>query len=80
MSYLKVSSVDAKPLTGEEANKFAIQQLRVDLTKKIAQQSVEAALSNAKFEGDYGRIMATPAPAADHPTPNVAGEKPAEKK
>ncbi len=70
-SFFKVTSVDEKPLTGEQADQFAKRELASDLAKKAAQDTSSAALASAKFEGDYARIMTAAAPAA--PTAPAAG-------
>lgn len=79
-SFFKVTSVEDKPLAGNEANGFAKRELVTNLARKDSQQSLAAALAAAKYEGDYARIMTavTPAagaqaPAAETPT---EGEKP----
>ena len=71
-SFFKVTSVDQKPMTTDQANEFAKRELRVDIGRKGAEAISKAALADAKFEGDYTRIMtatppapATPAPATD---------------
>jgi len=74
-SFFKVMSVDQKPLTGDEANEFAKREVRVDIGRKSAQDIAKAALADAKFEGDYARIMTTPAANAATPAP-AAGETP----
>jgi EpsD family peptidyl-prolyl cis-trans isomerase len=71
-SFFKVTSVDQKPLTGDEANEFARREVRVDVGRKDAEQINKAALADSKFEGDYARIMATPAPAAAPSSPTDA--------
>jgi hypothetical protein len=82
-SFFKVVSAEDKPLGGEDANRFAKQELSVDLAKKTSQQSYEAALASAKFEGDYTRIMTTSTPATNVQAPapgggeGAVGEKPA---
>ena len=76
-SYFKVDSVDAKPLTGEDADQFAKREVRAQIGRTGAQQITEAALANAKFEGDYGRVMALPTPGAASPAPAAGGEPPA---
>ena len=82
-SFFKVVSAEDKPLTGEDANNFAKREVSVDLAKKTSQQSYEAALASAKFEGDYARIMTTSTPATNVQAPAPAGgegavgEKPA---
>ncbi len=62
-SYFKVTSVDPKPLTGDEANEFAKREVRAEIARKSAEEISQAALATAKYEGDYGRVMATPTPA-----------------
>jgi EpsD family peptidyl-prolyl cis-trans isomerase len=66
-SFFKVTSVDQKPLTTEQANEFAKRQVRVDIGRQGAEAISKSALADAKFEGDYARIMtlATPTPASD---------------
>ena len=63
-SFFKVTSVDDKPLTGDEAQQFAKRELRNDLAKKTAADTYTAALATAKYEGDYGRIMTASTPTA----------------
>ncbi len=81
-SFFKVGSVEDKPLTPEESDFLAKRDLRNDLAKKNGQETFNAALANAKYEGDYARIMATPtptpAPVAGEPAAGEAqsGEKP----
>jgi EpsD family peptidyl-prolyl cis-trans isomerase len=76
-TYFKVNSVEEKPLTGDDAAKVAMQRLGADLARKIALQSVDAALASAKFEGDYGRIVATPTPTNEQ-TPESPDARPGE--
>jgi EpsD family peptidyl-prolyl cis-trans isomerase len=78
-SFFKVASVDNKPLTGPEADQFAKNELRAELARKTAQDTYNAALATAKYEGDYGRIMTAAAPAnAEAPAAETqTGEKPA---
>ena len=66
-SFFKVTSVDQKPLTGDEANEFAKREVRVDIGRKSAEGISRAALADSKFEGDYARIMTAPAPNAAKP-------------
>jgi EpsD family peptidyl-prolyl cis-trans isomerase len=75
-SFFKVTSVDQKPLTGDQANEFGRRQVRVDIGRKDAEDISKAALADAKFEGDYARIMATPAPAAAPAAPATEGVMP----
>ena len=77
-SFFKVTSVDQKPLTGDQANEFARREVRVDIGRKDAQEISKAALADSKFEGNYARIMATPAPAAAAPAPATEGTTPSE--
>ena len=70
-SFFKVTSVDPKPLTGDQANEFAKREVRAEIARKSAEEIAQAALATAKFEGDYGRVMATPTP-----TPAPGGEAP----
>jgi EpsD family peptidyl-prolyl cis-trans isomerase len=78
-SYFKVASADDKPLTGEEADRFAKRMLTEDLAKKTAQETSAAALAGAKYEGDYARIMAqTPAAPAAAASEAPGAEKPGE--
>lgn len=89
-SFFKVTSVDDKPLTGDEAQQLGKRELASDLAKKTAEDTSKAAIGSSKFEGDYNRIMTTaaapaaapaaagetaPAPAVGEPP---AGEKPAD--
>ncbi len=79
-SFFKVTSVEDKPMTGDEADRFAKQQVIAELARKDSQQTSAAALASAKFEGDYARIMTAPTPAAGGQTPAAeipAGETPA---
>jgi EpsD family peptidyl-prolyl cis-trans isomerase len=77
-SFFKVTSVDAKPMTGDQANDFAKREVRVNIGRKGAQDISKAALADSKFEGDYARIMtaavpdAKPAPAEGEATPSAA--------
>jgi len=78
-SFFKVTSVDQKPLTGDEANGFARREVRVDIGRKDAEEISKAALADSKFEGNYAGIMATPAPAAAAPAaPATEGTTPSE--
>jgi hypothetical protein len=63
-SFFKVTSVDQKPLTNDQANEFAKRELRADIGRKGAEAIGKTALADAKFEGDFARIMTTAAPAA----------------
>jgi EpsD family peptidyl-prolyl cis-trans isomerase len=73
-SFFKVTSVDQKPLTGDQANDFARREVRVDIGRKGAEQITSAALADSKFEGDYARIMTAASPGAANPSPAPEGE------
>ena len=78
-----MTSVEDKPLTGEQAQQLAKRELASDLARKAAEDTSRAAVAAAKFEGDYGRIMTTaaPAPAAEGeaaPAETPSVEKPGE--
>jgi EpsD family peptidyl-prolyl cis-trans isomerase len=72
-SFFKVTSVDQKPLTTDEANEFAKRQVRLDVGRQGAEAISKSALADAKFEGDYTRIMTAAAPAAATPAPATDG-------
>lgn len=73
-SFFKVTSVDQKPLTGEQANEFARREVRLDIGRKASEDISKAALADAKFEGDYSRIMTTASPAPSQSAPATEGE------
>jgi len=77
-SFFKVTSVDAKPLTGDEGTEFAKREVRSEIARKSAEAVTQAALANAKYEGDYARVMAAPAPAGAGAAPAASpgGEAP----
>jgi EpsD family peptidyl-prolyl cis-trans isomerase len=75
-SFFKVTSVDQKPLTTDEANEFAKRQVRLDVGRQGAEAISKSALADAKFEGDYTRIMTAAAPAAATPAPATDGATP----
>ena len=72
-SFFKVTAVDQKPLTTDQANELAKRELRVDIGRKGAEAISKAALADAKFEGDYARIMTATAPAPATPAPGTDG-------
>jgi EpsD family peptidyl-prolyl cis-trans isomerase len=76
--FFKVISVDARPLASEDAAKFAVQRLTIDLAGRFTQQTVNAALAIVKYEGDYARVMATPTPSPNIQLPESGEEKPGE--
>ena len=67
-SFFKVTGVDQKPLTTDQANEFAKRQLRLEIGRKGAEDISKAALADAKYEGDFARIMTATAPPAALPT------------
>jgi EpsD family peptidyl-prolyl cis-trans isomerase len=75
-SFFKVTSVEDKPLTGDEAQALGKRLLAQQILRGTAEDTSKAALAAAKFEGDYERIMSAATPAAPAPAP--AGETPAE--
>ena len=72
-SFFKVTSVDQKPLSTDQANEFAKRELRVDIGRKGAEAISKSALADAKFEGNYARIMTATAPAPATPAPGTDG-------
>jgi hypothetical protein len=72
-SFFKVTSVDPKPLTTDQANEFAKRQVRLDIGRQGAEAISKSALADAKFEGDYARIMTAAAPAGATPAPATDG-------
>jgi EpsD family peptidyl-prolyl cis-trans isomerase len=72
-SFFKVTSVDPKPFTTDQANEFAKRELRVDIGRKGAEEISKTALADAKFEGDYTRIMTATPPAPATPAPGTDG-------
>ena len=75
-SFFKVTSVDAKPLTGDEASEFAKRELRTEVARKSAADISQAALATAKYEGDYGRVMVdSRPPPAPLPQPRRAARR-----
>ena len=75
-SFFKVTSVDLKPLTGDEATEFAKREVRAEIARKSAEDVSRAALASAKYEGDYAHVMSTPAPGAAAPAAASGGEAP----
>ncbi len=75
-SFFKVTSVDQKPLTGDQADNFARREVRVDIGRKGAEEITKAALADSKFEGKYAQIMTTASPAAPSPAPATEGATP----
>ena len=74
-TFFKVTSVDTKPLTGDQASEFAKREVRVDIGRKGAEAITKAALAGSKFEGDYARIMSAPAPVAQSGAPRHRGRR-----
>ena len=75
-SYFKVTSVDPKPMPADDASEFAKREVRAEIARKSAEDASQAALANAKYEGDYARIMTTPAPQGAPPAAGAGGETP----
>jgi EpsD family peptidyl-prolyl cis-trans isomerase len=75
-SFFKVTSVDQKPLTGDQADNFARREVRVDIGRKGAEEITKAALADTKFEGDYARIMTSATPSASAPASATEGATP----
>jgi EpsD family peptidyl-prolyl cis-trans isomerase len=76
-SFFKVTSVDPKPMTSDQANEFAKREVRADIGRKGAESINKAALADSKFEGDYARIMTIAAPATPAPAPATDSQPPA---
>jgi EpsD family peptidyl-prolyl cis-trans isomerase len=55
--FLVVKSEESKPLGGEAAMNFARQALRADLVKSEIGMASVAAKLEAKYEGDYAKVM-----------------------
>jgi EpsD family peptidyl-prolyl cis-trans isomerase len=55
--FLVVKNEEARPLTGEAAMNFARQALRADLFKTETGMASVAASLEAKYEGDYAKLM-----------------------
>jgi len=79
-SFFKIVSVEDKPLSGEEATQLAKREMASEIAKKTSQDTYNAALAAAKYEGDYGRIMATATPANGGQAPAGEGEAPGAEK
>lgn len=82
-SFFKVTSVEDKPLSGDDAQNLGRREVANEMARKAAEDTSKAALASAKFEGDYGRIMTAAAPATPgaETAPGEAatgGEKPAD--
>jgi EpsD family peptidyl-prolyl cis-trans isomerase len=81
--FFRVKEMDPRPLTGEEAAKFAREQLVNDIVREETNTKAIAAAADAevKYEGPYARIMGkeeAPKPT-EAPTPAEA-PKPADSK
>jgi EpsD family peptidyl-prolyl cis-trans isomerase len=63
-AFFKVKGLEAKPLEGEAAINLARQLLRLELMKTEASMAGVAAKLEAKYEGEYASLMATPQSAA----------------
>jgi EpsD family peptidyl-prolyl cis-trans isomerase len=69
-TFFKVKSVETKPLGGDDAVKLARQQLLRELLRTETNKQAVSAEADAKYEGDYARIMSGQPKAAPK-----AGEK-----
>ena len=58
--FLQIRSRQTQPLTGEPAKAYARQLLRAEMLKTEASMASVAANIEAKYEGDYGKIMSDP--------------------
>jgi EpsD family peptidyl-prolyl cis-trans isomerase len=61
--FFKLKNEESRPVTGDDAQKLAKQALTVNLFKAEATKTASAAESQAKYEGDYARIMGQQDPA-----------------
>jgi EpsD family peptidyl-prolyl cis-trans isomerase len=61
--YFKVKSQETRPLEGENAINVARQYLRLDLMKTEAGMAGVAANLEAKYEGEYAKLMMSPEPS-----------------
>jgi EpsD family peptidyl-prolyl cis-trans isomerase len=73
-SFFKVTSVDPKPMTADDANEFAKREVRAEIGRKSGEDITKAALANAKYEGDFARIMTTPTPVGAQPAAAAGSE------
>ncbi len=64
-SFFKVTSAESKPLAGEEAAAFARREVREEIARKLAKDTLDAALASAKYEGDVARVMKAPTPTPE---------------
>jgi hypothetical protein len=55
--FIVVKSEESRPLSGEAAINFARQALRADLLKSEIGMASVAAKLEAKYEGDYAKLM-----------------------
>jgi EpsD family peptidyl-prolyl cis-trans isomerase len=58
--FLQIRSRQTQPLTGEPAKAYARQLLRAEMLKTEASMASVAANIEAKYEGEYGKIMSDP--------------------
>jgi hypothetical protein len=52
-----VKGQETRPLTGDDANRFARQQLLRELLRNETSKQAASAEAEVKYEGDYARIM-----------------------
>jgi EpsD family peptidyl-prolyl cis-trans isomerase len=74
-TFFKVTAMTPKPLAGDDAEKLARRALLQELLRTTSADAAKAALASATFEGDYARIIASPAPAAATPAPSPTPAK-----
>ena len=74
-TFFKVTAMTPKPLAGDDAEKLARRALLQELLRTTTADAAKAALASATFEGDYARIIASPAPAAATPAPSPTPAK-----
>ena len=74
-TFFKAKSFEAKPLTAEEANRFARQQLLREILRQEVDKQAVTAQADVKYEGDYTRIMrGEPKDAPAQPKEDKAGK------
>jgi EpsD family peptidyl-prolyl cis-trans isomerase len=56
-TFFKVKGQETRPLTGDDASRFARQQLLRELLRTETNKEAVSAEADAKYEGDYARIM-----------------------
>ena len=72
--FFKLKAIEGRPPVEDEAEKLARQALMIDMFKEESKKTESSALSQARFEGDYARIM------SQRDQPKDGATKPAETK